>query len=124
MGTQPKLTAWRRCHDEDRRICYALEILEHGYVQADLGLEVIAKSLNLSVSRFRYLFTNQVGIAPGQYLKSIRLERAKELLETSFLSVKEVMNAVGYRDISHFTREFKSRYQRSPSKFRTSSTND
>jgi hypothetical protein len=38
------------------------------------------------------------------------LRKAKELLETTFLSVKEVIAAVGISDLSHFVRDYKERY--------------
>jgi AraC-like DNA-binding protein len=46
------------------------------------------------------------------------MERAKILLETTFLSVKEIMTEVGVSDESHFVRDFKSVYGVSPARFR------
>jgi len=46
-------------------------------------------------------------VPPAKFLRVLRLERAKELLETSYLSVKQVMVQVGVTDGSHFVRNFK-----------------
>ena len=47
------------------------------------------------------------------------MERAKDLLESSFLSVKEIAFQVGLNDESHFVRDFKSTYGFSPALYRT-----
>ena len=57
-------------------------------------------------------------MAPTQYLRKLRMERALELLETSLLSIKEIAAKVGYNDSSHFMREFKKSYGSTPSQYR------
>ena len=88
----------------------------------DLGREVslneLAQSLNLSTSRLRHLFKDETGVSPAQYLKLQRMQRAKELLEATFLNVKEVMLQVGVKDKSSFVRDFKKLYGLSPSRYR------
>lgn len=59
-----------------------------------------------------------MGITPTQYLKSVRLRKAKELLETSFLSVKQIISLVGIGDRNHFTNDFKKAYGVSPTEYR------
>jgi AraC-like DNA-binding protein len=46
------------------------------------------------------------------------MQKAKELLETTCLRVKEIMNQVGIRDESHFARTFKKLYGVSPTQYR------
>lgn len=46
------------------------------------------------------------------------MERARYLLETSFLSVKEIAHSVGLNDESHFVRDFKKTYSVSPTLYR------
>ena len=80
----------------------------------------MAQVVNLSPSRLRYLFKREIGVAPAHYLRAFRLERAKELLETTFLSVKEITSRIGVRDQSHFIREFKKTYGLTPAQYRLS----
>ena len=82
------------------------------------SLSEMAQFVNLSQSRLRYLFKRETGIAPGHYLRAFRLERARELLETTFLSVKEIISTIGVNDQSHFIREFKKSYGLTPAQYR------
>jgi YesN/AraC family two-component response regulator len=84
------------------------------------SLSDMAGVVNLSTSRLRYLFKREIGVAPGHYLKAFRLERARELLETTFLSVKEIIRSIGVKDQSHFIREFKKFYGLTPAQYRIS----
>jgi YesN/AraC family two-component response regulator len=86
----------------------------------DPSLSEMAHVVNLSQSRLRYLFKKEIGVAPGHYLRAFRLERAKELLETTFLSVKEIISSIGVNDQSHFIREFKKAYSFTPAQYRMS----
>jgi YesN/AraC family two-component response regulator len=84
----------------------------------ETSLSKMAQSVNLSPSRLRYLFKCQVGMPPAQYLKAFRMERARELLETTFLSVKQIRSSIGVNDHSHFIREFKKSYGVTPAQYR------
>jgi AraC family transcriptional regulator of arabinose operon len=99
----------------DARVKEALAMM-----QANERLEIgaIADVLNLSVSRFRHLFKIETGISVKRYQTRLRMARARELLEHSFLRVKEITVIVGISDVSHFTRNYKARYAQTPSQTR------
>ena len=61
---------------------------------------------------------------PIRFLRQLRMERAKDLLESSFLSVKEIAFQVGLNDESHFVRDFKSTYGHSPALYRSQFRNN
>ena len=84
----------------------------------ELSLGKFARSVNLSVWRFCHVFRSEVGMSPIQYLRFLRMERAKHLLESSFLSIKEIGHLVGLNDESHFVRDFKKAYGLSPKCYR------
>ncbi|HSE22899.1 MAG TPA: helix-turn-helix transcriptional regulator [Pyrinomonadaceae bacterium] len=88
-------------------------------VRRELSLDNFARSVNLSVWRLSHIFKSEMGVPPIKYLRLLRMERAKTLLETSFLSVKEIAHQVGVNDESHFVRDFKSTYGASPTLYRT-----
>ena len=56
--------------------------------------------------------------APATYIKTMRLQRAKELLETTELTISEVAYQCGFSAVSHFTKVFQQQYGLLPSQFR------
>ena len=88
-------------------------------VRGELSLAEFAQSVNLSIWRLSHIFKTDVGMPPIKYLRLLRMERAKGLLESSFLSVKEIAYQVGVNDESHFVRDFKSTYGYSPAIYRS-----
>jgi AraC-like DNA-binding protein len=104
--------------DSDKRVMKALELLKESSLDAQLHFSDIASSVHISGSHLRHLIKREIGMSARQYVKMVRLKRARELLESSFLSVKEVMSSVGMSDISHFVREYKSVFGCTPSQSR------
>lgn len=84
-----------------------------------LSLAAIANAVGLSRSRVGDLVKSATGMPPGLYIKTLRLEMAGKLLETTALEIKQVMLEVGVKDPSHFARDFKNRYGLTPSEYKT-----
>jgi two-component system response regulator YesN len=103
----------------DGRVQKAVALMKDS-LHRELPLSEIAQSVNLSSWHLCHLFKSETGMSPTQYLKWLRMQWAKELLETTFLSVKEIRDKVGARDESHFVRNFKSFYGLSPMQYRIS----
>lgn len=81
-------------------------------------IEELARFVNLSESHLQQLFKREFGMPPLQYLRRLRLEKARQLLEESFKNVKEIGFAVGMADQTHFTRAFKDKFGLTPSEYR------
>jgi transcriptional regulator GlxA family with amidase domain len=77
----------------------------------------IAQSVRLSPSRLRELFKDQTGTSLARYRRELRMERAKHLLETTFLSIKEVAASVGLTSVGQFAIDFKKAYRMTPSEY-------
>ena len=101
----------------DKRVEKIIQMMRED-VRGELSLGEFAQSVNLSVWRLCHIFKSDVGMPPIRYLRLLRMERAKVLLESSFLSVKEIAYQVGLNDESHFVRDFKSTYGFSPALYR------
>jgi transcriptional regulator GlxA family with amidase domain len=102
----------------DKRVEKILQMMRDD-VRGELSLSDFAQSVNLSVWRLSHIFKSDVGVPPIKYLRLLRMERAKNLLESSFLSVKEIAYQVGLNDESHFVRDFKATYGSSPACYRS-----
>ncbi|MDX6288855.1 MAG: hypothetical protein QOH42_654 [Blastocatellia bacterium] len=103
----------------DRRVQSVIKLMEV-YLDQPLSLHDLARSVNLSPWRLSHLFKTETRTPPLQYLRTLRMQQAKILLETTFLSVKQIMTEVGVRDGSHFVRDFKTTYGLSPTRYRQS----
>ncbi|MEU0564428.1 AraC family transcriptional regulator [Nonomuraea sp. NPDC005983] len=89
-----------------RDACEPWTVLEH------------AKRLGMSLTELRESVRRRAGCSPKDYLLTIRLNLAKELLATTDLPVAAVARRVGYDDPAYFTRLFTRRVGASPSTFR------
>lgn len=102
----------------DRRMAAAVRFLQANPSLAPTP-ETISQHVGLSASRFCSLFKEHTGIPLGKYLKLLRLETARTLLETGYPTIQEVMDHVGIYDPSHFIRDFKATYGVTPAKYRS-----
>jgi len=101
----------------DQRIRIVMDLMADD-LHRDSSLYALAQAVNLSISRFHHLFKIETGATPARYLRSLRLELARELLETSFLTMKQLTQTVGFMDQSHFNHEFKRAYGLTPTGYR------
>ena len=102
----------------DKRVEKIIQMMRDD-VRGEMSLSEFAQSVNLSVWRLCHIFKSDVGMPPIRFWRLLRMERAKDLLESSFLSVKEIAFQVGLNDESHFVRDFKSTYGYSPAHYRS-----
>ena len=89
-----------------------------GNLHRHLPVGGMAASVNLSYSRLEHLFKAETGMTPVSYLKKLRIERARELLETTFLTNQQIIIKVGMYDESHFVKDFRKAYGLQPTQYR------
>lgn len=85
-----------------------------GNIQNSITVEEVAAELGLNQSRFGKLFKNYTGLTPYQYFLHMRVNRAKELLETTDCSIKELAYKLHFNDQYHFSKLFKQKTGMSP----------
>jgi len=102
---------------DDIRISYVVALIERRFAEP-CAVEELARAGNMSPSYLTRLFREQTGRSPASFVREVRLRRAYELVQTTFLSIKEVMAAVGWNDPSHFSRAFKQSFGVSPQELR------
>ncbi len=84
----------------------------------EIDLDESAARCNISRTRFTHLFTEVMGISPRKMQTNLRIEKARELLAYSDLSIAEISEQCGYRDPLYFSRIFTKICTTSPTEFR------
>jgi AraC family transcriptional regulator len=91
----------------------------HANMDKQIGLKDLADCAGLSLSHFSLQFRASTNQSPHQYMLRLRVERSKELLKYSRLSVFDVGLAVGFRTQQHFAAVFRNSVGVPPSVYRT-----
>jgi transcriptional regulator GlxA family with amidase domain len=99
----------------DQRVVAVVALMKAN-LQRPLSVPELAHSVNLSSPHLRHLFRTETGKSITSYLKDLRSKRSRELLETTFLSVKEIAARVG-QSANHFITDFKKENGVTPSQF-------
>lgn len=88
------------------------------HLSIHLSLNVLAAMLGMSPYYFERLFKQSVGHTPHQYILHCRIEKAKQLLRTTQLSIMEIAFQVGCKNHSHFSKLFRKLTGMSPRTYR------
>lgn len=97
-----------------------LEVLR--YIEDNLSnnitIDELSKIVHFHPNYFIRFFRDHMGCSPIQYINKMRLEKAKKLLKTTDLSIKEITDLTGFNDASYFSRNFKKNLGLSPMEYR------
>lgn len=91
----------------------AAEMMENS-IESPLQIAEIAKSAGVSPRQLERLFKHHLGTEPSAFYMSLRLDRARELLRQTALSVTDVGVACGFQSMSHFSVTYRSRFGHPP----------
>lgn len=91
----------------------AKEYIEHHYTES-IQISTLAEKCAMSETHFRRRFKQAFGTAPNEYVTTLRLSRAKELLLTRLYRVSEIAEMSGYDDANYFARLFKRKVGMTP----------
>lgn len=87
-------------------------------LESPLTIQQVAEELGVSYSNFRKLFKEHTGFSPAVYQQDLRLQRAKELLSTTDMSIKEIAYQLNFESPDYFSAKFKIKTGRRPSELR------
>jgi len=90
----------------------------------NLDMEKLAREIPMGYSSFRKSFKKLTGESPNQYHLNLRLERAKNLLNTTILNINEVAEQTGFESVFYFSKLFKKKNGVSPKHYRSSEENN
>ncbi len=92
--------------------------LMHSQFDVTKSVEEYAKLCNLSESRFSHIFKEEFGISPKHYMIKVKVQKAKDLLKDTDLSIFQVAEMVGIDNQNYFSRLFKKHTGQSPNEYR------
>ncbi|MDX1939052.1 MAG: AraC family transcriptional regulator [Saprospiraceae bacterium] len=96
----------------------AIQDFIHAHYDENFSLDALSRAVNLSPFHLIRLFKKEIGIAPYEYLRNYRIERAKQLLRNKH-SITETALSVGFYDQSHFHHCFRKLVGVTPKTFRS-----
>lgn len=116
-GQLPYATLARNRQVEDNCIAVSQEWIADHYAEAG-PVSTMAALSGLAERSFKRRFRKATGMTPLDYVQTLRLEEAKQMLETSDLPIESIANEVGYEDASFFRRLFRRKVGMSPGDYR------
>jgi LacI family transcriptional regulator len=90
------------------------------YACDGIGVDEVVRSVSLSRRAFELRFTDRFGETPKQMIQRVRLERAKQLLESTQLSITQIAMMIGFADVAAFANFVKKQTGSSPTEWRES----
>jgi len=106
------------CTSKSRRITAVCNYIEHNYAKS-INLPDVASLVNMSESAFSHFFKKRTRTSFKDYLTTVRISHACQLLTKTTHSVAEVCFACGFNNLSNFIRIFKKKKGQTPSDYRT-----
>jgi AraC-like DNA-binding protein len=94
------------------------DYLNEHYTDPALDVEQVSKAVFLSSSQTNRNLKKKTGLTTEQYMLQFRLEKALKLLMESDQAISQIVDAVGMKDLPHFSQSFKKKYGYSPREMR------
>ncbi len=116
--TQPRQPSFAGISNNFLKIQKAVQYIDENYM-TKISLDLVAGKACMSRHHFSRIFKKTMGVTFSKYLSNSRVEKAKDMLKSSRLTVTEVAFFVGYADITNFTRMFKTVAGCSPSQYKS-----
>lgn len=107
----------RRRNEINRPIKEAQKYINEHYT-SNVSLEEVAGLIGFNPTYFSTLFKKETGMNFLEYVTSVRIKSAKQLLADSKKSTLDISHEVGYNDFKHFTKQFKKVTGLTPSEYR------
>lgn len=96
-----------------------IELLDKNIMDTEFNTEALTSELAMSRSAVYSKFKEYTGLSTGEFIRRFRLKRAKNLLETTDISIKEIMYLSGFNTASYFSKCFKKLYGVLPKEYQS-----
>lgn len=94
-----------------------LQVIENNIDESEFNVTVLAQKVAMSVPVLYKKVKAVTNLSVNDFIKSVKLQKAAELLRTTNMAVYEVCYAVGFQDRKHFSTEFKKKFGTSPKQY-------
>jgi transcriptional regulator GlxA family with amidase domain len=112
-GDHQRMDVQTRYGVQESRMADVIRLME-STLSDPIGIEEISRRVGLSARQVERLFVAQLGMPPGRFYLSLRLERARLLLQQGSQSVREVAFECGFASSSHFCHVYRDAFNHSP----------
>lgn len=102
-----------RSQVRNAKLSMALQVMENN-IEDPLTPDEIAEIIKLSTRQLERLFAKYIHVSPKRYYLKLRLEKARDLLRQTDLSVTDICVACGFKSLSHFSKSYRAAYGVSP----------
>lgn len=96
----------------------AVDFIDSHYMDEEISLNMVANVANVSSNHFSALFSQNMGQTFIEYLTTLRMNKAKELLRCTGMRSSEIAGEIGYKDAHYFSYLFKKTQGMTPSDYR------
>lgn len=100
-----------------RAVVLAIEAMDN-HIADPLELEQLARIVGISARQLNRLFTQTLGNSTVRFYREMRLEKARVLIQQTFLTISEIATATGFANVAHFSRQFTAFFGHTPSSCR------
>lgn len=100
------------------KLSHVIEYID-SHLSDNLSVEDLANRVHFHPNYFSRLFHNQIGCSPIQYISKRRLDKAKALLSSTAMTVTEIAESTGFKDVFYFSKTFKSSTGLSPTEYKS-----
>jgi AraC family transcriptional regulator, carnitine catabolism transcriptional activator len=97
-------------------VIVATVTLMNRHIDTPLSMDELAAAAGYSRRHLERLFRDAVGKTPGEFYRGLRLDRGRNLLSTTDLTLMEISLACGFSTVSHFSKSFRARFGTAPTK--------
>jgi len=115
QGLEPSVAADSSPSPEDEFLQKLRDVVEDRLDDADLAIVHLCRAVGLSHTQVYRKLKALTNKTPGQFIRTIRLQKAMELLKTTEMNVSEVAYEVGFNDPNYFSKVFQQMYGKIPS---------
>lgn len=107
--------------EKSEQLSKAVAYIKENCFRTDFRLSDVSHFLGISQRYFEKLFSQKYSVTPKEYIINFKIQKAKELLSSHTMQVKEISEELGFCDVYHFSKIFKSKTGFTPVEYKNNS---